>query len=102
MRALRYALLLGLTISLPACVPEQKAAIAKAVVRVQAQPTAEARKLAIRNQLAAICPTPLPPASLNRLADFLEAHKSDPRAFDVVSDLERMDAETAICRRGPK
>lgn len=102
MRVLPFVLLAALAISLPSCMPEQKAAVAKAVAKVRAQPTAEARKLEIRNQLAALCPQPLPPASLNRLADFLEKYGSDPRAFDVVNDLDRMDKEATICRRGPK
>lgn len=101
MRVLPYVLLAALAISLPSCVPGQKLAVAKAVVTVRATAPAD-RKAEIRRQLAALCPQPLPPASLNRLADFLEKYISDPLAFGVAGDLDRMDKETAICRRGPK
>ncbi|MFC2248713.1 hypothetical protein ACETRX_03725 [Labrys portucalensis] len=53
------------------------------------------RQAEIQRQLAPICPTPLPAASLNRAADYLDAHAD---AFPVVSDLDRLDREARLCR----
>lgn len=102
MRALPYVLLPILALSLSSCVQEQKAALAKAAVTVKAMPAGDSRKAEIRRQLAAICPQPLGPASLNRMADFLESHANDLRAIDIINDLDRLDREATICRRGPK
>jgi hypothetical protein len=53
------------------------------------------RAAEIKRQLAPICPNPLPAASLNRAADYLDAHAD---AFPVVSDLDRLDREARLCR----
>lgn len=90
MRARNLLPLALLAIWLQGCAHEPPPKAVTAVPAKAANRTAE-----IQRQLAPICPSPLPAASLNRAADYLDAH---PDAFPVIGDLDRLDREARLCR----
>lgn len=90
MRARNFLPLALLAIWPPGCA---HAPPPKAVATVSAKATN--RQAEIKRQLAPICPNPLSAASLDRAADYLDAH---PDAFPVVGDLDRLDRESRLCR----
>jgi hypothetical protein len=95
----RLPALLALTmlmLSLQACADANPppAAVVRAIA---AQPTREARTAEIARRLAAVCPTPLADAALERAAAFVETHR-DASSVAIVRDLSRLDAEARACR----
>ena len=55
-------------------------------------------KAGIKAKIARACPAPLTNAELERAAVYVLAHAVDLEAVWVVGRLDRMDAETRICR----
>lgn len=94
MNARKSTCLLTLLLSLTACESARTLA-PRAVVAVAPAVPADKAKAAIRAQLAKLCPVPLSAVALDRAAAYLEAH---PDAFPIVSDLNRLDLQTRVCR----
>lgn len=58
----------------------------------------DARRAAIRAQIAPACPRPLDAPALIRAADLVDRH---PDAAPVVADLDRLDRSARVCRGDP-
>lgn len=91
----RMWLLAGLLlISLPGCAPDEPRAVLNTVMSL---PPAE-RRAAIKTKLARICPVPLTDAELDRAAVYVELNAASLESQWLVGRLDRMDAESRICR----
>lgn len=93
----RMWLLAGLLlISLPGCAPDAPTPRA-ALATARSLPPAE-RRIVIRKALARVCPAPLSDAELERAARYVEMNAASLESQWIVGRLDRMDAETRICR----
>lgn len=96
MNGRRWLLAALLLTSLPGCAPEGLEPRA-ALVTARNLPPVE-RRLIIKRTLSRICPAPLSDAELERAASYVEANASSLEAQWIAGRLDRMDAETRICR----
>lgn len=84
-----------LLISLPGCVPENPTRAA--LNTAKSLPPAE-RRIVIKKALSRVCPVPLTNAELERAAVYVEMNAASLESLWLVGRLDRMDAETRICR----
>jgi len=95
MNAQRWLLAVMLLTSLPGCAPDEQT---RAVLNtVKGLPPAE-RRAVIKTKLARICPVPLTDAELERAAVYVELNAASLESQWLVGRLDRMDAESRICR----
>lgn len=78
---------------------QQQTAPPVAAVRTPAA-TPEARRAEIRRQIAAVCPTVLTPAELDRYAATVERLAGDGDVLALTMRLVRFDSEARVCRGG--
>lgn len=90
-------LLAGLLLTLlPGCAPDGPTP--RAVLNTaKALPPAE-RRIVIKKALSRVCPVPLTNAELERAAVYVEMNAASLESLWLVGRLDRMDAETRICR----
>ena len=93
-RALMWCLAAVLMTSLPGCEQGNPAIV---LATAKSLP-ANKRATYIKKQIAKACPVPLTDEELDRAADYVLSHALDLEAVWVVGKLDRMDAETRICR----
>lgn len=84
-----------LLILLPGCAPDDPARAALDTVR--SLPPVE-RRAAIKRTLARVCPVPLTDSELERAAVYVELNAASLESQWLVGRLDRMDAETRVCR----
>ena len=92
----RWLLAGALLILLPGCAPDDltpRVALATA----RSLPPAE-RRIVIKKALSRVCPVPLTNAELERAAVYVEMNAASLESQWLVGRLDRMDAETRICR----
>lgn len=77
--------------------PPPLAVVTPRLASVISEATPKARRAEIRRQLAALCPSPLTDAELERAAQFVETHRSRGAVW-IAGRLSRMDDEARICR----
>jgi len=85
-----------LLILLPGCAPdglEPRAALVTAKNLPQ-----DERRAVIKKTLSRVCPVPLSDAELERAAVYVEINAASLESQWLVGRLDRMDAETRICR----
>jgi hypothetical protein len=93
-RALMFLLAVTLQLSLPGCGEEKPG-----VVLATAKSLPPTKRVAyIKKQIAKACPVPLTDEELDRAANYVMFHASDLESVWLTGRLDRMDAETRICR----
>lgn len=96
MNGLRSSLAALLLISLPGCAPDAPTPHS-VLATARSLPPAE-RRIVIRKALARVCPVPLSDEELERAAVYVEMNAASLESQWLVGRLDRMDAETRICR----
>ena len=87
-----------LTLSLAGCASAQLPTAPPVVAVKSAASSAAARKVDIRRQIAAVCPSPLSPSDLDRAAAMVQRYGVDANVRRVIARQDRMDRETRLCR----